>query len=358
MSSRQKLKSPFFGTMDRIPGGIMIIPLILGAVFNTFAGDALQIGSFTTALFADSALPLIGLLIFAIGTQVNIRTTGPSILAHSGTLLLCKTVIPGGIGVLLGLFVGLDGILGISILALLAAIDNSNSGLWVAYTSKYGDQRDRGAVVGSALSDGPFTTLLFLGASGLGNIPFVALLAAIVPLILGIIVGNFDERWREIVRPTPNIVIPFFAFALGTGIDFFEIIAGGMSGIVLGLIVAPVTGYFCYLGYRFLLRRGIYSGLGFAAGTTAGNAIATPAVVAAADPQFQQYVGTATAQVAASVLVTALLAPLLASWFLKRSGALKEIREMDAAAEALEVASELRDRAAEPQDSGHEQDPR
>ena len=327
-----RLRSPFFGFMDRFPGGIMIVPLILGSLFATFAPAALDIGSFTTGLFRDSALPLIGLLIFAVGTQVNMKTGGP-VLAHAGVLLLCKSLIPATLAVVLGLFVGLDGILGVSILALLAASDNSNSGLWVAFTSKYGGARDRGAFIGSALNDGPFLTLLFLGASGLGEIPFTALLAAVVPLLLGVIVGNADPRWREIVRPTPNIVIPFFAFALGTDINLADVLSGGLQGIALGLVLAPFTGFLCYLGYRLLLRRGAQSGIGFAAGTTAGNAIGTPAVVAAADPTFLPYAGTATAQIAASVLVTALLAPLLATWMLKRSGGL------EAAAKAAEEES-------------------
>ncbi|SAI69700.1 2-keto-3-deoxygluconate permease [Bordetella trematum] len=84
-----------------------------------------------------------------------------------------------------------------------------------------------------------------------------------------------------------------------------------------------------YLGYRLILRRGGKSGLGFAAGTTAGNAIATPAVVAAADPSFQQYVSTATAQVAACVLISSILAPVLASFFLKRAGELKPAADVD-----------------------------
>lgn len=120
-----------------------------------------------------------------------------------------------------------------------------------------------------------------------------------------------------------NIVIPFFAFALGTGINLGAVVSGGMSGLVLGLLISPVTGFLVYLGYRFILRRGGKSGIGFAAGTTAGNAIATPAVVAAADPSFAQYVDTATAQVAACVLISSILAPVLASWFLKRAGELK-----------------------------------
>lgn len=313
---------PMYSFMMKVPGGLMLLPLILGSLIGTFAPDALSIGGFTTALFKNSALPLIALLIFATGTQVNMRTGGP-ILATAGTILLTKTLVPATLIVILGRYVGLDGIAGVSILALLAAFDNSNGGLWLAYTGQYGDARDRGAYVASAVNDGPFFTLLFLGASGLADIPVTALIAALVPFLLGVLVGNLDIEWRNVLKPVPNIVIPFFAFALGTGIDLGAVVSGGTTGLVLGLLISPITGFFVYLGYRYILRRGGKSGIGFAAGTTAGNAIATPAVVAAADPSFQQYVGTATAQVAACVLISSILAPVLASWFLKRAGELK-----------------------------------
>ncbi|ASR36019.1 2-keto-3-deoxygluconate permease [Prauserella marina] len=322
MSGSETSRVPLFATMQRIPGGLMLIPLVLGTLFGTFAPGALEIGSFTTALFQDSALPLIALLIFATGTQVSMRTGGP-ILATAGTMLLMKSLIPAGLVVLLGVFVGIDGLLGVSLLGLLAAIDNSNGGLWLAFAGQYGDERDRGAYIASAINDGPFLSLLFLGASGFGDIPVLALVAAIVPFLLGVLVGNLDRQWSKVVEPVPNIVIPFFAFALGTGIDLGDVVTGGLTGVVVGLIVAPFTGFLCYLGYRFILRRGAMSGIGFAQGTTAGNAIATPAVVAAADPRFQEFVGTATAQVAASVLVTAIVAPLLATWALNRAGALR-----------------------------------
>lgn len=312
---------PLFEGMQRIPGGLMLIPLVLGSLFGTFLTDALEIGSFTTALFQDSALPLIALLIFATGAQVTGRTGGP-ILATAGVVLLMKSIVPATLVVLLGLAIGIDGIWGVSILAILACADNSNGGLWLAFTGQYGDDRDRGAYMASAINDGPFFSLLFLGASGLGDIPFLALVAAIVPFLLGMLVGNIDSTWRKVLEPVPNIVIPFFAFSLGTGIDLGAIAEGGLQGVVLGVIIAPVTGFFVYLGYKALLRRGKMSGIGFAAGTTAGNSVATPAVVGAADPDFAKYVDVATAQVAASVLVTAILAPLIAAYMLKRAGAL------------------------------------
>lgn len=315
---------PFYSTMMKVPGGLMLLPLILGSLLGTFTPDALAIGGFTTALFKNSALPLIALLIFATGTQVNMRTGGP-ILATAGTILLMKTLVPATLIILLGHFVGLDGVMGISILAMLAAFDNSNGGLWLAYTGQYGDSRDRGAYVASAVNDGPFFSLLFLGASGLADIPTIALVAALVPFLLGVVVGNLDIEWRNVLKPVPNIVIPFFAFALGTGINLGAVISGGMSGLVLGLLISPITGALVYFGYRYILRRGGKSGLGFAAGTTAGNAIATPAVVAAADPSFQPYVATATAQVAACVLISSILAPVLASYFLKRAGELNPV---------------------------------
>lgn len=318
---------PFYQWMDKVPGGLMLIPLVLGSIVGTFGTGFLELGSFTTALFADGALPLIALLIFATGTQVTLKTSGP-VLATAGVVLLTKSIIPASLVIALGWFVGLDGIFGLSILGLLAMIDNSNGGLWLAFTGRYGDKRDRGAYIASALNDGPFFSMLFLGASGLGSIPFWALLGAVIPFILGMVIGNLNPKWREIVKPTAAIVIPFFAFALGTGIDLGAVVKGGASGLIAALILTPFTGFLVYLGYKFLLRRGHRSGLGFAAGTTAGNAIATPAVIGAADPAFAPYVDTATAQVAAAVLVSAILAPLLASWVLKREGGLLSEEEI------------------------------
>lgn len=330
-SQTERSVVPLYDGMNRIPGGLMIIPLVLGSIVGTFAPEFLKLGSFTTALFQASALPLIALLIFATGMQVTLKTSGP-VLATTGVVLLCKSVIPATLVVLLGHVIGVDGLLGISVLAMLVAIDNSNGGLWLAFTGRYGDKRDRGAYIASALNDGPFFSMLFLGASGLAAIPGKALLAAVIPFVLGMIAGNLDPKWREMLRPTPQVVIPFFAFALGTGINLGSVVTGGLSGILVGFIVAPLTGFLVYLGYKFLLRRGRRSGIGFAAGTTAGNAIATPAIIGHADPAFAPMVGTATAQVAASVLVTAILAPLLASWMLKREGGLlteEEIARLD-----------------------------
>lgn len=301
--------------LQKFPGGMMIVPLLLGSLVRTFAPGFLDLGSFTTALFKNGALPLIALLIVATGAQINVRQ-GRGVLAKSGALLLAKVLIPGLLVILCGFAFGRNGILGISLLAALVAFTNSNGGLWLALAGQYGDDEDRGAYIVSGINDGPFFTLLFLGLSGLGAIPWVYILAAIVPLLLGIILGNLDQKFADMMKPTGTITIPFFAFALGAGIDLVSLARGGLTGIVLGLLVAGITGGLGFLAYRLFFKKN--PGMGFAIGTTAGNAVATIAVVVQADPTFAVYAGAATAQVAASVLVTAFVTPFVTHFLCKK----------------------------------------
>ncbi|MFJ6078025.1 2-keto-3-deoxygluconate permease [Pseudarthrobacter sp. NPDC092419] len=312
-----------FAFLQKVPAGMMLIPLVLGVLMNTFAPEALKIGGFTTALFKEGALTLIAVLILATGAQITGSHSGKAAASTTTVVLVCKTLIPATIAVILGLMVGIDGIAGVSILAMLAIFGNSNGALWLAFAGQYGDERDEGAYVASAFDDGPFLALIFLGASGLGDIPVLAFAAALIPFIIGLIIGAVDREWTKALDHVPNIVIPFMSFAVGTGINLKTVLTGGFAGIFLGLIVVVFTGGLTYLGYRFILRRGSKSGIGFAAGTTAGNAVAVPAVVAVADPRFEPFVASASAQAATAVLVTALLAPIVASWALKRAGGLQ-----------------------------------
>jgi 2-keto-3-deoxygluconate permease len=53
--------------VERIPGGMMVVPLILAAPINTLFPQALAIGGFTTALFKNGAMTLIGMFLVLYG---------------------------------------------------------------------------------------------------------------------------------------------------------------------------------------------------------------------------------------------------------------------------------------------------
>ena len=307
-------------TLDRIPGGMMVVPLLLAATLNTFAPDLLRIGNFTQQLFVDGAGTLIALFLLCTGAQINVRNVGVS-LGKGATLLATKWFVGAIFGLLAYMFAGDNGLwLGLAPIAIIAAMTNSNGGLYVALGGQYGDKTDRAAYSLLALNDGPFFTMVALaifGAMGFvdGLFSFVSFISVLLPIIVGMVLGNLDDEMRKFLDKGSSMLIPFFAFALGMGIDFNAIINGGLSGVLLGLATVFITGTAGYFVFKALKWNPI---AGAAEGSTAGNAVATPAAIAAASATFATNVDLATVQVAASTVTTAILLPIYIGFLVKR----------------------------------------
>ena len=296
-------------TMQKIPGGVLIVPLILGMLINSFFPGALEIGSFTTALFKKATQPLLALFIFCAGSQIDIHKAGLS-LAKGGALTVTKILIGAVVGLLIGRIYGNVGILGLSVLAIVPGMTNSNSSLFAALASQTGDDTDVGAVSVIALNNGPLFTMIILGSAGLANISAVSFVAVLVPILVGFALGNLDPDWREYLKHG-KMLIPFLGFSIGASLDIKTIQAAGASGILLGFATLILTGFGGYFIYGIF--KGSRRAVGAAIGTTAGIAAATPAAIAAVDPSMNPFVQTATVQISASIIITALLCPVLVS---------------------------------------------
>ena len=297
--------------VKKIPGGLMIVPLLLGVLVNTFFPQLLSIGSFTTYLWKDGAMPILAVFLFCNGAQINVKQAGIPLL--KGVLLTAVKFIIGAIlGVLVNQFFGVAGVLGITPLAIIAAITNSNGGLYSALAGEYGDETDVGAVSILSLNDGPFFTMVAFGLTGIAEIPIMTLVGAILPIVVGFILGNLDENLRKWLAPAATVTIPFFAFPLGSALDLGQLITAGIPGIVLGVACTLLTGL-AGSGCMTLIRSK-HPAAGAAIGTTAGNAVATPAALAAADATLTTAEASATVQIAAAIIVTAILCPILVSF--------------------------------------------
>ena len=307
------MQIPIKKTLDRIPGGMMIVPLFLGVLVNTFFPQFLQIGGFTTALFSpQAASTILGCFMFLIGSQISFKLA-PKALKKGALLITGKFIVGAGIGISVGLIFGPAGILGLSPLAVLAALTNCNGGLYASLASQYGDETDVGAYALLSLKDGPFFTLVALGASGLAHVPFMALVAVLIPIGLGMILGNLDPDMRKFLGSSKMLLIPFFSFPLGAAMNLQTIVTAGGPGILLG-IIAAFTGIGAYILLKLFKEEPI---IGLATGSTAGNAVATPALVALADPSLAVIATIATAQVAASCVVSAIVCPFIVSFAYK-----------------------------------------
>ncbi|MCF8482507.1 MAG: 2-keto-3-deoxygluconate permease [Rhodospirillum sp.] len=310
-------------TLDRIPGGMMVVPLLLAATINTLFPDLLRIGNFTEALFVKSAGALIALFLLCAGAQINLRNVGAA-AAKGATLLAVKWVVGAAVGLIAYALAGPEGLfLGLVPLAIVAAMTNSNGGLYVAVVGQYGKADDKAAYSLLALNDGPFLTMVALtifGAMGFvdGFFSFVSFISVLLPILVGVFLGNADEDMRAFLSKGSDMLIPFFAFALGMGINFAAIINGGAAGVLLGVITVLFTGTAGFLVFRMLGWNPI---VGAAEGSTAGNAVATPMAIATANAAFMPLANLATVQVAASTVTTAILLPLYISFLVKRTGA-------------------------------------
>ncbi|WP_207722152.1 2-keto-3-deoxygluconate permease [Clostridium intestinale] len=307
------MQIPIKKTLDKIPGGMMVVPLFLGVLVNTFFPQFLKIGGFTTALFdAKASSTILACFMFLIGSQINFKLA-PRAIKKGALLITGKFIVGAGIGIFVGKVFGTAGVLGLSPLAILAALTNCNGGLYASLASQYGDETDVGAYALLSLKDGPFFTLVALGASGLAQVPFMALVAVMVPIVIGMILGNLDPDMRKFLGSSKMLLIPFFSFPLGAGMNLQTIITAGGPGILLG-VVAAFTGIGAYVLLKLFKEEPI---IGLATGSTAGNAVATPAAVAAADPSLAVIATVATAQVAAACVVSAIICPFVVTYAFK-----------------------------------------
>ena len=156
----------------------MVIPLLIGCLVNTFIPQVLEIGGFTTGLFKTGTSTLVGLFILCSGATINFKQA--ALPLYKGAVL---TILKYAIGVLLGLglirLFGPMGILGLTPLAVITAVTNSNGAIYTALAKEFGDNTDVGAIAILSLNDGPFLTMIALGTTGLAEIPILSLVAAI-----------------------------------------------------------------------------------------------------------------------------------------------------------------------------------
>jgi 2-keto-3-deoxygluconate permease len=315
--------------IDRIPGGLMLVPLLLGACVHTFApGAGKYFGSFTNGLIAGT-VPILAVWFFCMGATIDLRATG-TVLRKSGTLLITKMAVAWIATLVAAHYLPVDGIksglfAGLSVLAITTSMDMTNGGLYAAVMQQYGTKEEAGAFVLMSIESGPLVSMIILGATGVAFFEPRLFMGAVLPFFIGFVLGNLDHDLRELFGRCVHPLIPFFGFALGNGIDLNVIVTSGFSGVMLGLGVIVVTGIPLILADRLLA--GGNGAAGLAASSTAGAAVANPAIIGEMIPRFKPLVPAATAMVATACLVTAILVPILTALWVRRRSAREALRE-------------------------------
>ena len=180
--------------------------------------------------------------------------------------------------------------------------------------TEYGDSGEQGATALLALTAGPTITMLALGVSGLADIKPLVYVGTLLPLVLGIIMGNASPFLKNLLVPGINPCIAVVGFSLGCGMSLEQLIQGGLSGVLLAVLCSVIG----ILTSLFEKLCGGSGKAGVASGTVAGTAATTPKAFVEADASYTAIAPVATAQIAAAVVITAFFAPIITGWVDKK----------------------------------------
>ena len=61
-------------TVQKVPGGMMVVPLLLGVILNTVCPTVLQAGGYVSALWSSAGTnTAIAIFLFCVGAQIQLR---------------------------------------------------------------------------------------------------------------------------------------------------------------------------------------------------------------------------------------------------------------------------------------------
>lgn len=300
----KNLDNIFGKLFKKVPGNMIVVPLIIGTIINTIFPQVFTIGSFTTAIIKGVG-PLVGAFLLFLGGTISLKSTPKSAL-RGFSIILTKVLIAVAFGLIVAKIFN-NNFIGLSAVAIIGAISVANNALYAGITSVYGDEIDRGAVAVTSLSVGPTVTMIALTSAGLASISFWSILGSILPLILGIVLAEFSPFLKQMFTKGLGAITILVGFSLGANMNLFQVFKGGLPGIALGLIAVFVVGIFTVIIDKLTGGTGI---AGASISSVAASAIANPTILAQADSSLEIFKDVATAQIAAAVIITSLLTPV------------------------------------------------
>ena len=307
--------------MRKIPAGTLLIPMLIAALLNTFVPGLFNIGGLTEALFTPKgANYVVGLVSFCSATSIDIKKIA-SVLKKQGVLLLVKIIVCFVFGYgYISLF-GQEGIMGVSAIAFIVAICSVNPSVYLAIVSDYGDEDDKVAFGLVGLVCIPAFPMLVYSITNGGSVDWTPIISTIIPIILGMIIGNIDKDMASLFSPGLPLLMPFLGWSVGSGINLVQAVQSGFSGIVITLFYYIVLLPPIYLTETKILKFDGMSTLGMS--TIAGLSAAMPMMFVSNNPELFEIATQATSQITFGVVLTSIITPSLAKWLADQKGIIK-----------------------------------
>ena len=137
-NEQKKFKVP------RIPGDIMIYPMIVGLLLNTFCPQVFEIGGFFTAACRGGSNTIVAAILLFVGAGISFKST-PGAIKTGIVVLIPKLVVAAALGLGVAYFFN-DNFLGLSSVSIIGGITFCNMALYTGIMGEFGDESEQGAV--------------------------------------------------------------------------------------------------------------------------------------------------------------------------------------------------------------------
>ncbi|HZK09677.1 MAG TPA: 2-keto-3-deoxygluconate permease [Clostridia bacterium] len=310
--------------MRKIPGGLLIIPMLLSALVNTIApGFFGQFGGLTEALFTTKGINyIVAMVCFCSANLLDVRSIG-KVLKKQGTILLVKVLLCLVFSYIFMQLFSLQGVAGVSAIAFVVAICSVNPSLYLALVSDYGEELDKAAFGLTGLICVPAFPIFVFSITQGGGIDWTPILSTLIPITAGFMVGNLDKELAKMFSSLLVPLTPFMGVAFGAGINIIDSLKAGPQGILITILFYLLLFPIMFTVETKLLKYDGIATLGMS--SIAGMSIAVPSILAFSNTDYLAIAPTATAQIAFGVLLTSAITPLITQWYAKKNAILKNI---------------------------------
>lgn len=304
--------------MKKIPGGLLLIPMLISAVFATFCPNLFYIGGLSEALFTKKGINyIVALITFCSATSLDFKSLA-KVLKKQGLMLLVKIILCMAFSLLFFKFFGETGVWGISLLSFVCVLASLNPSLYIALTKDYATKTDESAFGLLGLLCLPVFPIIVYSVAQSQAIDFSPIISTLIPLILGILIANFDKDFASIFKGSTTMLTPFMGWSFGTGINLIESFKSGLQGLVLVVIFYVLIALPIYLFEVKVLKGNGVSALGMS--SMAGLTVSVPLILSQNSDYLASIAGTAASQIALGVVLTSVITPMLVKMLAKKKG--------------------------------------
>lgn len=326
--------------LNKIPAGTMFVPLVISAIISTLTiefnlgapsgstgfGNGVTLwqylGNPMQDLFGSTGqMLLIGLMLFCTGTMIKPHDFVE--VGKRGIWIILARLIPAYvISAIVYLVCGLNGFIGLDFITLTCILTSANAALYMGIVQPYADESDLGTFPIMLICSMPLLPFIFISSFGEGSTSItqkiMQIFSLLIPFLLGFLLGNLDNKIREVFKGGNTIILPFLGFQFGSTINLTKLFDAQvlLSVLIATLLFWAVTMIIPYIVDRFALKRPGYASIG--SSSLAGVALSIPAMFLGfsfnGETYTQDMISRSVAVLAIVLLITNILSPFFTKW--------------------------------------------